>query len=430
MGLVRRRSVLVAIAGLALMALAAPGALAQSKTKLTFWHLGPREFWEPLIEQFERENPDLEVELADKPSGGTGQQDSLAVAIAGGAPPDVSYMNRFIVAEWAFNNQLMALDDFIARDETFDLGDWVPAAINDVTWNGKIWALPFTMGTYGMIYNRELFAQSGLDPAAPPRYIDQLDEAASRITRLGPNGEIERMGIVPWVNQGWMASWGWAFGGEIYDAENRRVTADHPRVVEALEWMVGYAERYGFEQVNDWFGSNYSWDRFLNNQIGVKLIATINLDRMFPGHGIDYGIFPFPSPRGVEQSTWQAGFSYVIPYNAPNPEAAWRLLRFVTSAEVQALDALQGGNFPSVISGMLRPEFFEDPLVRPWIQFAIDLNVHSLPPHPAAGYHWSEINAARNEALQGLKPARQALVEATQRIQARLDEILARGTAW
>ncbi len=423
-----RKSVVI-ITVFAMLALVVSGVSAQ-KTTLTFWHLGPADFWEPLIRQFEEENPDLQVELADKPAGGTGQQDSLAVAIAGGAPPDVSYMNRFIVAEWAFNNQLLALDPFIARDDTMNLEEWIPAAINDVTWNQQIYALPFTMGTYGMIYNKELFGQAGLDPQTPPRYIDEVDAASQRITRVGAGDAIEQMGIIPWVNQGWMNSWGWAFGGTFYNAETQEITSDDPRNIEALEWLEGYAQRFGFERVNAWFGSNYSWDRFLANQVGMKVIATTNLDRMFPDHGIDYGIFPFPSPRGVEQSTWQAGFSYVIPHNVANPEAAWRLLRFVTSAEVQALDALRGGNFPSVIEGMRRPEFMEDPQVRPWIEMAMNLRVHSLPPHPATGYQWEQVNWARNEALLGNMPARQALEEATRRVRSRLDEILERGSVW
>jgi len=68
--------------------------------------------------------------------------------------------------------------------------------------------------------------------------------------------------------------------------------------------------------------------------------------------------------------------------------------------------------------------------VRPWIEMAMNLRVHSLPPHPATGYQWEQVNWARNEALLGNMPARQALEEATRRVRSRLDEILERGSVW
>ena len=44
--------------------------------------------------------------------------------------------------------------------------DYVPAAIDYVSWNGKLWAIPYRIETHGVIYNKGDFREAGLDPAS------------------------------------------------------------------------------------------------------------------------------------------------------------------------------------------------------------------------------------------------------------------------
>ena len=74
-----------------------------------------------------------------------------------------------------------------------------------------------------------------------------MDELANKLTRGSP-GAHEQLGFVPWQLYGpgnSSQSWAYAFGGEFYDAAKDKVIANHPRTVEAFEWMAGWARRLG-----------------------------------------------------------------------------------------------------------------------------------------------------------------------------------------
>ena len=90
-----------------------------------------------------------------------------------------------------------------------------------------------------------------IDPEVPPATLADLDRWNRTLTKVrhtGAGDQVERIGLVPWGiygNANSLFTWGWAFGGEFYDAEHQRLTADQPRVVAALEWMVA-ATKPGF----------------------------------------------------------------------------------------------------------------------------------------------------------------------------------------
>ena len=62
------------------------------------------------------------------------------------------------------------------------------AAIDYVSWNGKLWAIPYRIETHGVIYNKDHFKEAGLDPDKPPKTWDELISAAKALTKSGRYG--------------------------------------------------------------------------------------------------------------------------------------------------------------------------------------------------------------------------------------------------
>ena len=65
------------------------------------------------------------------------------------------------------------------------LKDIVPAAMKAVTAGKTIYGLPTINYTQGLVYNRALFSQAGLNPNDPPTTWAQVEADATAIAKLG-----------------------------------------------------------------------------------------------------------------------------------------------------------------------------------------------------------------------------------------------------
>lgn len=57
------------------------------------------------------------------------------------------------------------------------------------TVDGKVYGIPRTGYSMGLIYNKKLFTEAGLDPEKPPATWEELRAAAEKIAGLG-NGTV------------------------------------------------------------------------------------------------------------------------------------------------------------------------------------------------------------------------------------------------
>src|ERR1700689_769593 len=84
------------------------------------------------------------------------------------------------------------------------LKDIVPAAMKAVTAGKTIYGLPTSNYTQGLIYNRALFSQAGLNPNDPPTTWAQVETDAKAIAKLGH-------GIEGWGDYSAGNNGGWHF---------------------------------------------------------------------------------------------------------------------------------------------------------------------------------------------------------------------------
>src|SRR6185312_1550259 len=87
------------------------------------------------------------------------------------------------------------------------------------TSSGDLYGIPTGNYSLGLVYNKTLFKQAGLDPDQPPTTWDQVEQDAIAITKLG-HGDI-RYADYSAQNTG-----GWHFVAELYSRGGTAVTAD------------------------------------------------------------------------------------------------------------------------------------------------------------------------------------------------------------
>ncbi|MCP4685188.1 MAG: extracellular solute-binding protein, partial [bacterium] len=163
---------------LALFLLARP---AVSETTITWW-----QFWtdptirpviSSMVEEFEKANPDITVELTDL-TWANGHE-KIAIAFASGAGPDIVELGSDWIAQFAANDKLADISTEVAED-TSQFDGWSMA-----TYGGKIHGRPWILGTRVLFMNHELAMKAGgLKDDFLPLGWDQLEYASKRINAL------------------------------------------------------------------------------------------------------------------------------------------------------------------------------------------------------------------------------------------------------
>jgi multiple sugar transport system substrate-binding protein len=169
---------------------------------IQYWNVGPTEaspqitkdLYDEFLETFARYYPS--ITLDNQNVGYNDMLDKIRTAAAGGAAPDVAKMPILWGVEFAARGDLseVTLEEFGWTAEQF----W-PGALKSVTWEDKFYGVPTNNETMAFIWNKQLFADAGLDPETPPATWDDVVAYSNQIKQeTGKNG----YGIVAKVNAG------------------------------------------------------------------------------------------------------------------------------------------------------------------------------------------------------------------------------------
>lgn len=196
-------------------AAAAPAASESScEGPLKFWTFEYAEGPRGLIDQYVAEwnaSHDVQVEYQSFPwAQYTGE--ILTTGIATGEAPDVFFMSAGDWRRYASGGLALPLNDYFPDYLKKDL---LPASLNAVTLDGNIYSVPFEMEPVVLWYNKEIFANAGLEP---PKSWDELRETAKALTTP------EQFGILIPTNPDYYQNFVWypflwSAGGDVVNPE-------------------------------------------------------------------------------------------------------------------------------------------------------------------------------------------------------------------
>ncbi|MCE5315220.1 MAG: extracellular solute-binding protein [Armatimonadota bacterium] len=397
----------------------------QAKETIVFWYgatQDERAAYEKMIADFERANPDIKVNAMLVPMSYVERK--MILSVAGGVPPDVVRFYAHLGGELMSRGGLEPLDDLIERDK-FDLADFYKVGVEQNTYQGKLYGIPWVLSPNALFYNKKLFKNAGLNPNKPPRNWAELEDYAMRLTKRDAGGRIERIGFADFFNNNPynFSLYLWQSNGQLLSPDGRTARFNSPEGVAALTWMKSflYREAGGVKQLQT-FNANFkgaTQDPFGQGLVAMRVDTPFripDLRKYFPD--LDFGIaaIPYKDKAAIEV----VGNSLVIPRGSKHREAAWRFVKFATSPEQLAAICKVAGRIPARESVAHKPEFYSDPITRAFvdqIQYG-----HTVPIVPG----WKEVadDLARNieQALKGQATPKAALDTAA----ASADKILAK----
>ncbi len=360
-----------------------------------------------LADEFSRTSSNIRVNVTEVPYGE--MYDKLAVAVAGGSPPDVSQFEMSAVIEWAAGRNIFEPIDRLLPELNPHL--FLPGPWSEVVYEGRPYALPWRTDVRGLYWNVQLLDQVGLDSVNGPRDLSELDRYAQKLTETR-EGQLVRLGFAPWYGNWGLPGWFYSYGGQVYDPLNKRATLDLPANVTALEWVRGYLERYGAAARS--FASKFGGTDGAFFQGGLALLpeSTSFLGRLaLNAPDLNYMTGEVPHAPGGRNGTWTGGHAHIIPRGARHRDEAVSFLRFLMRPETQFQYYKTTSAIPVHVQALQRAlADARDPRLRNLLQ---QLPVaHGRPPGWVAmlGY----LSAAQTAVLDGRQSPRAAL-EAAQR---------------
>ena len=200
-----------------------------------------QEFADEFIANYNVEN-NVNIEIDYTDWGSSFQK--ATTGLAGGTSPDIFMGGGLWTVVIAAKGGSLELDEYIAEWPDWD--DWYEGAREDVTFEGKIHAVPYRMNARGnVIYRKSAFEEAGLDPETPPSNWEEAHEMAAALTKQ-QDGKYEMAGWYidmnpPALTQQYEDALFQA-GGNYFNEDRTQPLNNTPEGKEALQFWVDFIE--------------------------------------------------------------------------------------------------------------------------------------------------------------------------------------------
>ena len=339
-----------------------------------------RDFLEEFAVGFEAENPDIEIvyEPIFAPEGDYFARLALIMSSPDTAP-DVVVQDTFMINADASAGFLLRLDDYISE------WDQWPYYIEDLTQGvrdafGNIYAIPGTSDSRGLWWNRNVFAEAGIQGEFAPSSWDEILDAAEIIrdnTDAIPlsfnvhrgNGEAVTMQTFLMFLHG--------AGEVLFDFDEGAWVVESQGFLDSLVFIDEvFNQRNLGPSMGVAMNSNYSsvlfQDKLPNDQAGIVLDGFWNGALFREGGAAQMedpeavlGFAAMPTQHGQAPGTvtLAGGWSWSIAAHSNHHDMAWRVLQALGSEETQTARVMNDGNLAVRSDSALNEAYANRPFI-------------------------------------------------------------------
>lgn len=337
---------------------------------ITWWHIdtqeGEKELWQQKADEYMADHPNVTIEITVLDNENF--KAKMTTVMQTGEPPDLfQSWGGGVMNEYAKAGLLKDITADLDKDgwrDTFPTG-----ALGLYSFEGKNYGVPRDIGMVGFWYNKELFAQAGIDN--PPATWTELLEDVQKLKDAGITP------IALGAGDKWPAMFYWAYlatriGGRAgFEAAYSRTGSftDAP-FVEAGEKILELVALDPFQ--SGFLGASADADAsnlMGNGKAGMDLMGqwapAVQAGQSASGEGIgdNLGWFPFPIVEGGAGDPADAvggGDGFAVGINAP--QEAVDFLKYISSVDCQIAQARIRMSVP-VVKGA-EEGLMDDPLLK------------------------------------------------------------------
>ena len=382
-GIAGRSTALLATA--AVLALAgcggtSPSSPTKSSSKVaditwqTMWSGATLTLLNQMVTAFNRTHPTIHVTESNIPSA-TGDA-KLQSEISAGDPPDVFTQWNPVLGEYAATGAIQSMNPYLTGKYA-GLEKWeYPIARAGGLYQGKLYAIPMSMNSWALYYNKSLMKAAGI--TSPPTTLAQLYSDQAKEWKIS-GSKINEIGFYPLAAQGF-EYFGSFFGAvncfnssgkynfancngakteATFFAQYNKYPYSDVTALETAYGAVAGGDDDAFVAGKEGFNMDGPWE-------GAQNIPDTNKSMVG-----NFGVVAFP---GTEPgpSTFGQGNYNIIPKGASDPSAAFTFIAWLAGYDNLAFNSSEdpkGGWIP------VSPQVAAAPAYQTWLQANPWLNV-------------------------------------------------------
>jgi multiple sugar transport system substrate-binding protein len=327
-------------------------------------------WWKGVIAQFQKTHPNVKVDVQPVPGGFSDSESKIALLFKSpSTAPDIVGLADLNYGQWVSTGYLLPIQDRLASASWW--AKFNPQLKAAETIDGKVYGVSQGVNTYGLIYDKTLFAKAGIPtPWNPKTWADVLD-AAKKLKSVP--------GISPlWIQTGTAQGTFGVFAGPgdflAGSSDSTIFTKDGKWVVDSkgIREVVAFykeAAEAGVlppaSQLMDTMAESVPPTDMPKHKIGICLAGNWFTDLWtkalnspyWPDAPQDIGVTPLPTVNGAAPNVASmiGGWNLSIGSASKHPDLAWELIDLAQSRENMLSNAIAVALVPSL------PEYAKDP---------------------------------------------------------------------
>ena len=272
------------------------------------------------VDKFNDAHDDIEVtleayggEFDTKISAGMGSNDM----------PDVMYMWNYP----AYSQGLEPLDTYIEKE-----GEDYKKNFYDTLWNynsydGSTYGIPIGFTTHALFYNKDIFAEAGIDEPTNDWTWEDVQAASKTITEKceGKKGFSFQMKPDPYDYEMYL----WSNGTAYVDAEGTLEGNLNSDKAKEVFQMFQDMEKEGSAVATEKSGT----DEFRAGNTGMYVYGSWSINTL-KEDGVNFGVVNIPSFGSQPSISILSSSGISMSKDSKNKEAAWEFIKFWTSEEM------------------------------------------------------------------------------------------------
>jgi arabinogalactan oligomer/maltooligosaccharide transport system substrate-binding protein len=385
------------------------GGSSSGPIDLTFWYTQGQNESQPILKivnAFNSSQANIHV-TAQAVDFGSAHDQFAAAAKAGTGAPDIMRVDVSWIAEFAKADYLLDLTNRVG-----DTSDFLPSALANDTYNGKLYALPETIEFPVLYYNKALLATANI--TQPPATMDVLNTDASETTQANT-------GLYGFATQGttlFVTPFLFADGGDLIAGDGKTPLVNSAASVSGFNRLLAMIKADAVLPFNAASATTDAENGFAAGHVAMLIggsweVAALQQGAAFQGANAgNFGIAAIPTgSAGAVPRALAGGESYAIYQGSPHAAAALTFLKYLDAATQQSAVAQANGTLPARLSA-----YTSVVLQNATIQsfYALLATAKARPVVPNTGTLFTTFDSDIQPALAGTSTAQDALNKVAQ----------------
>lgn len=289
---------------------------SKEKVKLQFWDMhteAEQKFFEDLVKEYNAAQDRVQIEYSTYNQADY-TSTKLPIAFSGGNGPDIYMISPGDFMKFSNSSYLADLSAYFPEGSK---EDFLPSALDAVTIDGKVLALPYEMELLGLYYNEDMLKQANIEV---PKTWDQLLDAARKLTTnkvagliLPPDkGAYFNFNFYPFL---------WQAGGQVLAEDGKSSAFNSPETAKALDfWGTFFKEKLSPSKLQ--YGP-WEIDNLGKGTAAMQICGTWAINRVEEVFGdVPIKLAPLPIPDGGKSATTAGGWKFAVNAKSKNMDEA------------------------------------------------------------------------------------------------------------